>query len=221
MASSKRRTFAQRAMEADPIVRIYESRLWRRSLVVRGVLGLSFARESALILEAMQLGATRDVLDLACGSGIYTRPLARALPGGRVVGLDRSRPMLRHALRRAGAERLRNASFVRGDALRLPFSDARFDVVNCCGALHLFPDAACAVAEVHRVLRRGGRFTVAVVRRDEGLLAPLAGVLARLGVESFTPATLTALLGGAGFESVQIHHARALWVIASATKPRV
>jgi SAM-dependent methyltransferase len=221
MARARRRSWAQRAMEAAPIVRIYESRLWRRSLVVRGVLGLPFERESALILAAMQLDATRDVLDVACGSGIYTRPLARALPDGRVVGLDLSRPMLRHALRRARAERLPNVSFVRGDALRLPFADARFDAVNCCGALHLFPDAARALSAVYRVLRPGGRFTVAAVRRNEGLLAPLAGVLARLGVESFTPPALETLLGSAGFESVRVHYAHALWVIASAAKPRV
>lgn len=220
MARSRRRSFAQHAMESDPIVRIYESRLWRRSLVVRAMLGLSFEREAALIRDAMQLGAARDVLDVACGSGIYTRPFARALPDGRVVGLDLSRPMLRHALRRARAEHLENVSFVRGDALRLPFPDARFDVVNCCGALHLFPDAARALREVHRVLRPGGRFTVAAVRRDEGVLAPIAAVLGRLGVESFPTRTLAELLEGAGFESVQIHHARAFWVIASAAKPR-
>jgi len=218
MAQARRRSFAQRAMESEPIVRIYESRLWRRSVVVRAVLGLPFEREAALIREAMRLGAARDVLDVACGSGIYTRPFARALPGGRVVGLDLSAPMLRHAVRRARAEHLDRVSFVRGDAMRLPFRAARFDAVSCCGALHLFPDAARALAEVQRVLRPGGRFAVAAVRRDEGALAPAAAVLRRLGVASFTPRALTELLEHAGFASVEIHYARAFWVIASAKR---
>jgi len=205
-------------MESAAVVRIYESRLWRRSFVVRFVLGLSFEREYELILEAARLDAASEVLDLACGSGIYSRPFARALRSGRVVGLDLSRAMLRHAERLAAQERLGNLFFARGDAQQLPFRAARFDLVNCCGALHLFPDAARALAEISRVLRPHGCFTAAVVRRDAGVLAPLAGVLQRLGVESFTPHEFGDRLLEAGFEDVRVHHARALWMLASARK---
>ena len=205
-------------MESAAVVRIYESRLWRRSLVVRLVLGLSFEREYQLILEAARLDAASDVLDLACGSGIYSRPFARALRRGRVVGLDLSPAMLRHAKRHAAEERLGNLFFARGDAQQLPFRAGRFDLVNCCGALHLFPDTARALAEIARVLRPHGCFSAAVVRRDAGALAPLAGLLRRLGVESFSPRELEDRLHEAGFEDVRIHHARALWIVASARR---
>jgi ubiquinone/menaquinone biosynthesis C-methylase UbiE len=212
-------SFAQRAMESAAVVRLYESRLWRRSLLARLALGLSFEREQALIRAAARLEPSALVLDLACGSGIYARPFAQAVARGAVVGLDLSPAMLRHAQTAAAAEGLDNLHLVRGDATALPFACGRFDHVNCCGALHLFPDAARALAEMHRVLLPGGRLTLAVVRRPGGLLAPVASGLLRLGVESFGPAGLEAMLAGAGFDDVRWHHARALWAVASARSP--
>src|SRR5208337_3212248 len=72
--------------------------------------------------------------------------------------------MLAHARRLTAEERLANLFFVRGDAQRLPFPAACFDLVNCCGALHLFPEPARALAEVSRVLRLHGRFAATPFR---------------------------------------------------------
>jgi ubiquinone/menaquinone biosynthesis C-methylase UbiE len=218
MPGPRASSFAQRAMESETIARVYESRLWRRSLLARLALGLSFEDEQALIQGAARLDPAAQVLDLACGSGIYARPFANALAGGTVVGLDLSPAMLRHARRAAAAEGIDNLYLVRGDAMALPFPAARFDHVNCCGALHLFPDAARALAEMHRVLHPGGRVTLAVVQRPGGLLAPIASVLLRLGVESFRPADLEAMLERAGFDDVRWHHVRVLWAVASARR---
>lgn len=216
-------TFARRAMESEVVTRIYESRLWRRSLVVRAVLGLSFDDELDRIFRAAGLdregdGGAHDVLDLACGSGIYTRPIARRRPEARVVGLDLSPPMLAVAGRLAARETLPHLHFVRGDAQRLPFSDARFDLVNCCGALHLFPEPKRALAEIARVLRPGGRFTAAVVRRVDGTFAPVASLLQRLGVISFAPDELERSLREVGLVEMQLLHARALWLVLGARR---
>jgi ubiquinone/menaquinone biosynthesis C-methylase UbiE len=56
-------------------------------------------------------------LDVACGTGFLTRHLS-----GEVVGVDASERMLREARRQAP-----HATFVRGDALALPFADRSFD----------------------------------------------------------------------------------------------
>src|SRR5512147_3205556 len=118
-------------MESEAIVRVYESRLWRRSLVATLALGISFERERELIGRAARLSAGDALLDLACGPGIYTRPFARQVAPGLAVGLDLSPAMLRHARRSARAAGLENLVLIRGDALRLPFRAGRFDVVNC------------------------------------------------------------------------------------------
>lgn len=202
------------------MVAIYESRLWRRNPLVEAAMGISFADELERIIAAADLSAARRVLDLACGPGIYARPLARRLAAGRVVGLDLSRPMLAHARRLRGAAGVHNLDLVRGSALALPFAAARFEVVNCCGALHLFPDVPGALAEVHRVLAPGGRLTMAVIRAGEGPRGRRAARWRRrlFGVHSFTRADLAQLLAAAGFADVAVLHERGVWMIAVARR---
>jgi ubiquinone/menaquinone biosynthesis C-methylase UbiE len=173
-----------------------------------------------LIGRAARLSPGDTLLDLACGPGIYSRPFAAQVAPGLVVGLDLSPAMLRHARDRAHVAGLENLALVRGDALCLPFAGGRFDVVNCCGALHLFPDADRALREVHRVLKPGGRFTVAAFRRGTGPYATVGSALRRriLGIDSFTPPELEARLRAAGFSEVACHHAEAQWLIMSARR---
>lgn len=208
-------------MESEPIVRIYESRLWRRSPIAAAAMRISFARECALITAAARLEPTAAVLDLACGPGIYARHFAPALPRGVVVGLDLSLPMLRYAGRRAAADALQNLVLIHANAMALPFESGRFDVVNCCGALHLFPDLARVLGEIARVLAAGGRFTAAAFRRREGRLAQWAARVRqrRLGIDAFAPHELAAQLASAGLGDVHCHHAAGVWLIMSAVKP--
>jgi SAM-dependent methyltransferase len=205
-------------MEWPPLVSIYESRLWRRSGLFARLTGIPFEREMACIVAETRPDSATRVLDLACGSGIYSRPLARRLAAGRVVGLDRSQPMLDQARRRARREDCANLDLVRGSALDLPFRPGCFEVVICCGALHLFPDVPRALAEIRRVLSPGGRFAAAVIRRAEGASAERQARRREraLGVHAFTRAELAALLAGAGFTGARFPHEAGLWMIAAA-----
>jgi SAM-dependent methyltransferase len=214
------RGLGQRLMESAPVVAVYESRLWRRNPLVEAFMGIAFDDEFDCITRAARVGPASRVLDLACGPGIYARPFARRLTTGRVVGLDLSRPMLAYAQRRRRAEGLANLDLVRGSALDLPFAATSFDVVNCCGALHLFPDVPRALGEVSRVLVAGGRFTMAVIRAGDGPRAARAARLRRrlFGIHSFTGTDLARQLGAAGFGGFELLHEHALWMIAAATK---
>lgn len=217
---ARERSFAQAAMEWEPLVRIYESRLWRRSGFFAALTGLSFDEEARRILAAGAPAEDARVLDLACGSGLYTRRFARAAPRGRVVGLDLSRPMLATAGRLAREEGVASARFVRGSALALPFPDARFDWLNCCGALHLFPDPDAALREVARVLAPGGRFTAAVFRRGETRLEAWAAERRRrtFGVSSFSLPDLAERCDAAGLAEVEALHDGRAWLVVSARK---
>lgn len=159
----------QRIMQTRLVVGVYE-RFWRR-LGYYLASSRPFDHEIAAILRLQAGSGGARVLDLACGTGVFARPLARAL-GGVVVGLDLSRPMLRQARLLAEREDVRNIVLIRGSAFRIPFVAETFAGVNCCGALHLFDRPEPALAEIARVLARTGRFSLQTTirpRRSAGL----------------------------------------------------
>jgi SAM-dependent methyltransferase len=100
--------------------------------------------------------AGRLTLDVGCGEGRVSRDLSAA--GHRVIGLDRSPTLARHA-RSAGGML---ATLV-GDGGRLPFPDAAADLAVAFMSLHDMDDMAGCVREIARVLEPGGRLCVAIV----------------------------------------------------------
>ncbi|MEO8752010.1 MAG: class I SAM-dependent methyltransferase [Casimicrobiaceae bacterium] len=105
------------------------------------------------------------VLEIACGTGVVTRALAGALPGGSaIVATDLNQAMLDEAAT-AGAPR--PVEWRQADAMSLPFPDAEFDAVVCQFGAMFFPDKAAAFAQAHRVLRPGGVFLFNVWDRVE------------------------------------------------------
>ena len=155
---------AQMTMEWPRLIKAYEGIFWRKSIITAFFFGINFSNEFDLITNAADLSGTEVILDLACGTGIYTRPWAKKLAQGFAVGLDLSRPMLTYASAKAEEEGIENILFVHASALTIPFPDKSFDRVNCCGALHLFPDMAGAFGEIHRVMKPGGILTTAAYR---------------------------------------------------------
>ena len=98
----------------------------------------------------------RLTLDVGCGEGRLTRDLKAR--GHRVVGVDASEAMLRHA-READPE----GDYVLADAASLPFGEAEADLAIAFMSLQDVDDMPGAVRELARVLEAGGRACVAVV----------------------------------------------------------
>lgn len=104
------------------------------------------------------------VLDVGCGTGIFTRLLAAR--GARVVGVDPSHDMLEEARRAPGSEQ-GLVEYRLGTAESTGLPDASRDLVTCAQAFHWF-NAAKALKELHRVLLRGGRLALVWNVRAEG-----------------------------------------------------
>jgi arsenite methyltransferase len=111
------------------------------------------------------------VLDLGCGAGIDTILAARQVgPSGRVIGLDMLDEMCWRAHATANAAGVAGCTeFKRGEMEAIPLPDESVDVVISNGVLNLSPRKARALAEVHRVLRPGGRLCVADLTVEDDL----------------------------------------------------
>jgi SAM-dependent methyltransferase len=102
------------------------------------------------------------VLDVGCGAGIDTLLAARLVgPAGRVVGLDMTPAMLDRTRQHAALIGATNVEVHEGLMEALPFTDASVDVVVSNGVLNLSTRKSRALAEMHRVLRPGGRAALA------------------------------------------------------------
>jgi SAM-dependent methyltransferase len=116
------------------------------------------AREAEEFVSRLDLPPGAQVLDMACGTGNTSIPLARR--GAHVTGVDIAPNLLDQARERAAAEGLQ-IRFEEGDAERLPYPDAIFDaVVTMFGAMFA-PQPERVVAEWARVLKPGGLLAMA------------------------------------------------------------
>lgn len=113
-----------------------------------------FAKD--LASRASRLGS-KQVLELAAGTGVLTVEVLAMLPSARVVATD-----LNEAMVALGARRAPGAIWRTADAMDLPFDDATFDLVVCQFGLMFFPDKPAALSEVRRVLVDGGACLVNV-----------------------------------------------------------
>jgi demethylmenaquinone methyltransferase/2-methoxy-6-polyprenyl-1,4-benzoquinol methylase len=105
------------------------------------------------------LGAEPEdrVLDVACGTGLVTAALVERW-GCRAVGLDQSGAMLERARSKAATNpRLAaRASFVEGEAERLPFADNEFDHLTFTYLLRYVEEPGATLRELARVVKPGG-----------------------------------------------------------------
>ena len=146
-----------------------------RGMAMEGMIAAWYARVTArdmaeferlaraIAAELPDSGRTARVLEVAPGPGYLAIALARL--GVAVVGLDISHSFVRIAAEQARAAGV-TAAFRQGDAAAMPFAAGTFDFVVCRAAFKNFGDPAGALAEMHRVLKPGGRALIIDMRGD-------------------------------------------------------
>jgi ubiquinone/menaquinone biosynthesis C-methylase UbiE len=120
------------------------------------------ALEQQLLFEMLGSVNGKALLDVGCGDGDLALELARR--GAVVTGLDANPAMLTAARRRGDILGI-SPRFIEGDAGRLPFEDATFDLVVAVTLLCFVRDAEQAVTEMGRVLKPGGRLVIGELAR--------------------------------------------------------
>lgn len=115
------------------------------------------------LLDAAAVKPGQKVLDISCGTGLVTFPLAEAVgTNGEVTGIDLSEGMIEKAAAEAKEKEIENVSFKHMDAEALDLPDSAFDVaINSLGFMY-YPNPDKAMEEMYRVLKPGGRATALV-----------------------------------------------------------
>ena len=111
--------------------------------------------ESKLLLEMLQPQAGELILDIGCGTGVFTLDVLAS--GTNIVGLDISYPMLVQAEKKTAEYPFQG---VIGNMTALPFAGESFDKVFSMTALEFVADAELAINELQRVTRPGGTVVV-------------------------------------------------------------
>ena len=156
----------------------------------------------AHIVEITEPQGTWRVLDVGTGTGHTAFAFAPAVAW--VTAVDLTDEMLRKAERMRKDRGYGNVELRVADVHHLPFSDAAFDLVTCRRAAHHFSNIETALAEMRRVLKRGGRLLVddrASPEDDEvdAILHRLDVLHDRSHVRQYRPSDWERMLGTAGF----------------------
>lgn len=164
---------------------------------------------------------SRDILEIAAGTGALTRAMADRLPAdARIVASDLNPPMLERA--QASLANDPRMTWRQADALALPFDAAAFDVVACQFGVMFYPDKVQGHREARRVLRPDGRYVFSAwdSLRHNPIAEAIEDALARMFPDNPTrfmsrtphgycePDKLRADLREAGFQAIEIESIR-------------
>jgi SAM-dependent methyltransferase len=115
-----------------------------------------------LLLSCLQLTGGESVLEIGCGTGAVTVPLARAVgEHGRVVGVDISEPMLDVARQRVNETGISNVTLLLGDAQVMSLERSAFDIATSRMGVMFFADSVAAFRNIASALKPGGRLVFA------------------------------------------------------------
>ncbi|XP_027332445.1 uncharacterized methyltransferase At2g41040, chloroplastic isoform X3 [Abrus precatorius] len=154
----------------SPLVSFLYERGWRQNFRQSGFPGPD--EEFKMAQEFFEPAKGGLLVDVSCGSGLFSRKFAKSGAYSGVVALDFSENMLRQCfdfIQKDGTLSTTNIALVRADVSRLPFSSGSVDAVHAAAALHCWPSPSNAVAEITRILRSGGIFVGSTFLRYSSL----------------------------------------------------
>ncbi|KAK4257473.1 hypothetical protein QN277_007056 [Acacia crassicarpa] len=144
----------------SPLVSFLYERGWRQSFNRSGFPGRD--EEFKMAQEYFKPVEGGILVDVSCGSGLFSRKFAKSGIYSGVIALDFSENMLRQCYNFIKQDETlltnSNLALVRADVSRLPFSSGSVDAVHAGAALHCWPSPTNAIAEITRILKSGGVF---------------------------------------------------------------
>lgn len=213
-SNKKSSDIIQKIMDSSLYARWYED-VFRPNLT-RIISPRPMQQEYALSTRLLNINKDSQVLDVACGTGNYTRFFAKHLQAlnprskGMIVGLDLSMSMLKNASHRIKNEAISDiVPFMRADALNLPLEQNSFTHVHSAGSVHLMNPVEEPFKNFARVLKPGGTLVVGTFLLGEGVITPFLKRISESFVQFhwFSTSELIRILNSTGFELIEKNQA--------------
>jgi len=147
---------------SEDYYRQYTKDSWNESAAGYDPIRRNLDAANPALLAAARAQKGQRVLDVATGPGEPALTLAKLVAPGQVVGVDLSERMVELARANAKSQGVANAAFEVQDAEALTLPDASFDLAACRFGLQIVTDPDRALAQMHRVLKPGGRMVATV-----------------------------------------------------------
>jgi len=160
----------------SPLVSFVYERGWRQGFSWAGFPGV--ATEYTMAMEYLSPGFGDTLVDMSCGSGLFTREFAKSGKFPTVIAADFSENMLRQTKLFVQEDKNIDQSilrFVRADVGRLPFATGSVSAIHAGAAIHCWPDPQQAMAEISRVLKPGGVFVASTFLNFYAPLGQIVG----------------------------------------------
>ncbi|SFO54263.1 Methyltransferase domain-containing protein [Chitinophaga sp. YR627] len=121
---------------------------------------LLFDHFSVDLAQRINYNNVQKILELASGTGSMTQQIVQHMPTGtQLTGTDLQEDMLAIAKERVNST---DVSWEEVDMTAIPYAENSYDLIVCQFGLMLVPDKQKALSEIHRVLKKGGRFVFTV-----------------------------------------------------------
>ncbi|KAG7671326.1 hypothetical protein Ndes2437B_g03960 [Nannochloris sp. 'desiccata'] len=159
----------------NPLVSLAYERGWRQGFAWAGFPGVD--RETEIALEYLKPAYGEVLVDMSCGSGLFSRKFLASGNFSGVIAADFSESMLREARSYFEQDTSLDSGkylLVRADVARLPFATGSLAAINASAAIHCWPNPQAALVEISRCLRPGGVFVASTFLSG---IAPLGQIL--------------------------------------------
>jgi len=155
-----RREWGGTELFRSPLVSFVYERGWRQGFSWAGFPGVD--KETDMAMEYLAPAYGSVVVDMSCGSGLFSRRFAKSGKFSGVVAADFSESMLQQAKAYFEQDGTMSGStpitLLRADVGRLPFATGSVQAIHAGAAIHCWPNPQAAMAEISRVLAPGGVF---------------------------------------------------------------